>query len=157
MPAVPLLTYYTRYRRRMVERADGERRRRRVRGARSGRPTPSAAPATDTAPTPPAATAAAVSASPSPPRSVPVPERPSDTRRRRPDQPREREPYDGHLAIPIDDHERGLRGLIGGGSSQVSVEAAMRARDSARPTDADIAHAEETLTIVHRGWVPRDT
>jgi hypothetical protein len=47
--------------------------------------------------------------------------------------------------------------LIGGGSSQVSVEAAMRARDSARPTDADIVRAEETLTIVHRGWVPRDT
>ncbi|HZE00096.1 MAG TPA: hypothetical protein VE132_18245 [Micromonosporaceae bacterium] len=84
-------------------------------------------------------------------------ERPSDTRRRRPDQGREREPYDSHLAVPADDHERGLRGLIGGGSSQVSVEAAMRARDSARPTDADIAHAEETLTIVHRGWVPRDS
>ena len=33
----------------------------------------------------------------------------------------------------------------------------MRARDSARPTDADIVRAEETLTIVHRGWVPRDT
>jgi hypothetical protein len=88
---------------------------------------------------------------------MPVTERPSDTRRRRPDQGREREPYDSHLAVPTDDHERGLRGLIGGGSSQVSVEAAMRARDSARPTDADIAHAEETLTIVHRGWVPRDT
>jgi hypothetical protein len=83
-------------------------------------------------------------------------ERPSDTRRRRPDQGREREPYDNHLAVPTDDHERGLRGLIGGGSSQVSVEAAMRARDSARPTEADIAHAEQTLTIVHRGWVPRD-
>jgi hypothetical protein len=82
-------------------------------------------------------------------------ERPSDTRRRRPDHGRE--PFDSHLAVPADDHERGLRGLIGGGSSQVSVEAAMRARDSARPTDADIAHAEETLTIVHRGWVPRDT
>ena len=47
MPAVPLLTYYTRYRRRMVERADGERRRRRVRGARSGQATPTAAPATE--------------------------------------------------------------------------------------------------------------
>jgi hypothetical protein len=88
---------------------------------------------------------------------MPMPDRPSDPRRRRPDQPREREPYDSHLAVPTDDHERGLRGLIGGGSSQVSVEAAMRARDSARPTDADIAHAEDTLIIVHRGWVPRDT
>lgn len=157
MPAVPLLTYYTRYRRRMVERADGERRRRRVRGGRSGQATSSAAPATDTVPSPRSATAPAASTASSPLKALPVTERPSDTRRRRPDQGREREPYDSHLAVPTDDHERGLRGLIGGGSSQVSVEAAMRARDSARPTDADIAHAEETLTIVHRGWVPRDS
>jgi hypothetical protein len=53
--------------------------------------------------------------------------------------------------------ERGLRGLIGGGSSQVSVAAAMRARDSSRPTDADLARAAATLAIVHRGWVPRDS
>jgi hypothetical protein len=157
MPAVPLLTYYTRYRRRMVERADGERRRRRVRGGRSGQATSSAALATDPVPSARSAIAPAASAASSPPKALPVTERPSDTRRRRPDQGREREPYDGHLAVPTDDHERGLRGLIGGGSSQVSVEAAMRARDSARPTDADIAHAEETLTIVHRGWVPRDS
>jgi hypothetical protein len=157
MPTVPLLTYYSRYRRRMVERADGERRRRRVRGARSGQPAPATAPAIEPAATPHESTAPAASAAPSPARSGPVSERPSDTRRRRPDHGREREPYDSHLAVPAEDHERGLRGLIGGGSSQVSVEAAMRARDSARPTDADIAHAEETLTIVHRGWVPRDT
>jgi hypothetical protein len=37
-----------------------------------------------------------------------------------------------------------LRGLVGGGSTQVSV-------------DAEIAEAEARLTIVHRGWVPRDT
>jgi len=156
MPAVPLLTYYSRYRRRMVELADGERRRRRVRGARSGQAAPSAVPATDIVPTPRAVTAPAASVAPSQPRALPVTERPSDTRRRRPDQGREREPYDSQLAVPTDDHERGLRGLIGGGSSQVSVEAAMRARDAARPTDADITRAEETLTIVHRGWVPRD-
>jgi hypothetical protein len=52
--------------------------------------------------------------------------------------------------------ERGLRGLIGGGSSQVGVAAAMRARDSARPTDADLAAAERNLPIVRRGWIPRD-
>jgi hypothetical protein len=68
----------------------------------------------------------------------------------------DREPYDSHAPGPSDDHERGLRGLIGGGSSQVSVAAAMRARDASRPTDEDIAIAEQTLTIVHRGWVPRD-
>jgi hypothetical protein len=65
-------------------------------------------------------------------------------------------PYDNHLTPVAEDHERGLRGLIGGGSSQVSVTAAMRARDAARPSDADIAEAERSLTIVHRGWVPRD-
>jgi len=67
-----------------------------------------------------------------------------------------REPFDSHTPGPTDDHERGLRGLIGGGSSQVSVAAAMRARDASRPSEADIANAEQTLPIVHRGWVPRD-
>jgi hypothetical protein len=52
--------------------------------------------------------------------------------------------------------ERGLRGLVGGGSSQVSVTAAMRARDASRPTDDDLATAEAELAIVRRGWVPRD-
>jgi len=52
--------------------------------------------------------------------------------------------------------ERGLRGLVGGGASQVSVAAALRARDAARPSEADVAAAEENLTIVRRGWVPRE-
>ncbi|WP_433066990.1 hypothetical protein [Dactylosporangium sp. CS-033363] len=52
--------------------------------------------------------------------------------------------------------ERGLRGLVGGGSSQVSVSAAMRARDAARPTDDDLAAAERDLQIIRRGWVPRE-
>ncbi|GIG91963.1 hypothetical protein [Plantactinospora endophytica] len=54
------------------------------------------------------------------------------------------------------DAERGLRGLIGSGASQVSVAAAMRARDAARPTDADLAEAAERLVLVRRNWVPRD-
>lgn len=54
------------------------------------------------------------------------------------------------------DIERGLRSLVGAGSSQVSVIAAMRARDASRPTEADLAEAEESLQIVRRGWVPRD-
>jgi hypothetical protein len=59
---------------------------------------------------------------------------------------------------PADDHEleRGLRGLIGPGNSQVSITAAMRARDAARPTEEDLARAEQTLQIVRRGWQPRD-
>jgi hypothetical protein len=52
--------------------------------------------------------------------------------------------------------ERGLRGLVGSGSSQVSVGAALRARDAARPTDAQLADAERNLTIVRRNWAPRE-
>ncbi|MEQ4301539.1 hypothetical protein ABNF97_09125 [Plantactinospora sp. B6F1] len=54
------------------------------------------------------------------------------------------------------DAERGLRGLIGSGASQVSVGAAMRARDAARPTEADLAEAAERLVLVRRNWVPRE-
>jgi hypothetical protein len=56
----------------------------------------------------------------------------------------------------IDDHdlERGLRGLVGPGASQVSVVAAMRARDAARPTEEDRAKAEAAVQIIRRGWVP---
>lgn len=52
--------------------------------------------------------------------------------------------------------ERGLRGLVGGGSSQVSPAAALRARDAARPRDVDLARAERELVIVRRYWTPRD-
>lgn len=52
--------------------------------------------------------------------------------------------------------ERGLRGLVGSGSSQVSPAAAMRARDAARPRPEDIDRAEAELTIVRRRWSPRD-
>jgi hypothetical protein len=52
--------------------------------------------------------------------------------------------------------ERGLRGLVGGGSSQISPAAAMRARDAARPRPEDLARAESDLTIVRRHWSPRE-
>ncbi|PMR57639.1 MULTISPECIES: hypothetical protein [Micromonospora] len=55
-----------------------------------------------------------------------------------------------------EENERGLRGLVGSGSSQVSVTAAMRARDAARPTDEDLAAAEADIVIVRRNWTPRD-
>ncbi|HEU4348491.1 MAG TPA: hypothetical protein VFR35_11965 [Actinoplanes sp.] len=55
-----------------------------------------------------------------------------------------------------DESERGLRGLVGSGSSQVSVSAALRARDAARPTEAQLADAEANLTIVRRNWMPRE-
>ena len=50
--------------------------------------------------------------------------------------------------------ERGLRGLVGGGSSQVSISAALRARDATRPTDADLAASATNLIIIRRGWTP---
>lgn len=52
------------------------------------------------------------------------------------------------------DMERGLRGLVGGGSSQVRVAAAMRARDATRPSDEELAAAENGLVIIRRGWTP---
>jgi hypothetical protein len=52
--------------------------------------------------------------------------------------------------------ERGLRGLVGSGSSQVGTGAALRARDGARPTAADLAEAEARLVVVRRNWTPRD-
>ena len=60
------------------------------------------------------------------------------------------------LAAPAEDREteRGLRGLVGAGSSQVSVSAAMRARDAARPRPEDLDRAEGELTIVRRNWTP---
>ena len=54
------------------------------------------------------------------------------------------------------DLERGLRGIVGSGPSQVGVLGAMRARDAARPTAEDLAAAERDLVIVRRGWVPRE-
>jgi hypothetical protein len=52
--------------------------------------------------------------------------------------------------------ERGLRGLVGSGASQVGTGAALRARDAARPTARDLAEAEARLVVVRRNWTPRD-
>lgn len=58
----------------------------------------------------------------------------------------------------VDDREaeRGLRGLVGSGSSQVPAGAALRARDAAQPTAADLAEAQARLVVVRRNWTPRD-
>ncbi|TCB91590.1 hypothetical protein E0H26_25210 [Micromonospora zingiberis] len=66
------------------------------------------------------------------------------------------EPPRGRRNGGAEEGERGLRGLVGSGSSQVSVTAAMRARDAARPTDEDLAAAEAEMVIVRRNWTPRD-
>jgi hypothetical protein len=52
--------------------------------------------------------------------------------------------------------ERGLRGLVGAGPSQVGVRAAMRARDAARPTAEDLAEAERDVVVVRRNYTPPD-
>jgi hypothetical protein len=65
-------------------------------------------------------------------------------------------PWGAHAQADSGASERGLRGLVGGGSTQVSVAAALRARDAARPTEDDLARAEEELIVVRRHWTPRD-
>jgi hypothetical protein len=54
------------------------------------------------------------------------------------------------------DVERGLRGIVGAGPSQVGVLGAMRARDAARPTAQEMAAAERDVVIVRRHYVPPD-
>jgi hypothetical protein len=119
--------------------AEPERRRRRLRPSSSSA-SPAAVPATgdETAGTP---------AGP-PMTEHPRPARTTPTRR----------PTSGAGVGSTDDREaeRGLRGLVGSGSSQVSVGAAMRARDAARPTDEQLADADANLTIVRRNWQPRE-
>ncbi|WP_131831031.1 hypothetical protein [Frankia sp. CcI49] len=54
--------------------------------------------------------------------------------------------------MPRDDQHRAdamLRGLVGGGRSRLSLSAAMRARDVAQLTDADLAWAEATVVLRH--------
>lgn len=50
--------------------------------------------------------------------------------------------------------ERALRGLVTTRGTQVSWSAALRARDVASPTDADMAEAERDLVIVRRNYTP---
>jgi hypothetical protein len=119
-----------------------ERRRRRLRPPSSATPPPEAPAAEE-------ATRETMTGPPvdDPPEPEPVPQRPT----RPPPRPASGAGLGG-------DHEseRGLRGLVGSGSSQVSVGAALRARDAARPTDAQLADADENLTIVRRNWTPRE-
>jgi hypothetical protein len=156
--------------------AEPERRRRRLRPSSS-----SASPATVPAPgveTPGTPATAPMTEQPRPPTTEQP--RPPTTEQPRPpvsDQPRppmeqarpprtppSRRPTSGAgtgagaaSAGPEDrEAERGLRGLVGSGSSQVSVGAAMRARDAARPTDEQLADAAANLPIVRRNWQPRE-
>ncbi len=56
---------------------------------------------------------------------------------------------------PREDHsERSLRALVTTRSTQVSPSAAMRAREAAMPTAADLLAAEADLVVVRRHYVP---
>jgi hypothetical protein len=86
---------------------------------------------------------------PQPPKPDPVPQPPRHPTPPPPDHPSPRAARDD------EDSERGLRGLIGAGSSQITPTAALRARDAARPTPEDLATADQELTLIRRHWVPR--
>ncbi|GIF51100.1 hypothetical protein DFJ67_0302 [Asanoa ferruginea] len=76
---------------------------------------------------------------------------------RRPEQAEPRPRRGGGLP-PSEEREaeRGLRGLVGSGASQVGTTAAMRARDASRPSPAEEAEAMERVTVVRRNWIPRE-
>lgn len=92
----------------------------------------------------------------------PIPRRRRRSRREPDAGPRPVSPGDmafvapAEVAEPDDEaiSERGLRGLVGGGSSQVNVGAALRARDAARPRAEHLDAAEANLVIIRRGWTP---
>src|SRR5690349_16970283 len=81
------------------------------------------------------------------------------TRRRR-DRPAEADvPPARAPEAPVEPREadKVLRGLVGAGPSQLSLDAALRARDASRPSDDDLADAEQNLTIVRRQYVPTES
>jgi hypothetical protein len=52
------------------------------------------------------------------------------------------------------DSDHALRDLVGGGQSQLGDDGALRGRDVNRPTDEDLAWAEDTVVVVRRNWTP---
>ena len=74
--------------------------------------------------------------------SAPEPPDPAPSKARRRRQPRE--------ALS----ERNLRDIVGAGHSQIGVSGALRARDVNRPTEDDLAAAENDVVIVRRNWKP---
>jgi hypothetical protein len=68
--------------------------------------------------------------------------------------PRPRGGWRGRDGAGDEGGEPGLRGLIGSGRSRVSTDTAMRARDVAQPTEADLAAAAASLVIRRRPGPP---
>jgi hypothetical protein len=52
------------------------------------------------------------------------------------------------------DPDRAWRELLGNAPSQVGVSGALRARDVARPGEAELAAADRDLFLVRRQWKP---
>lgn len=50
--------------------------------------------------------------------------------------------------------ERGLRELVGAGPSQLGLSRALRGRDLNRPTESDLAQAEQEVVLIRRDWRP---
>jgi hypothetical protein len=62
----------------------------------------------------------------------------------------------GNNREPDREVDRNWRDLTGSAPSQVGVGGALRARDVARPDEADLASAEREVVIVRRQWQPPD-
>jgi hypothetical protein len=65
------------------------------------------------------------------------------------------QPTERKRSTDMDKAERGLRGLVGAGPSQLPITAALRARDASRPTAEEMAAADD-LPLVRRNYVPPD-
>ena len=79
-----------------------------------------------------------------------MPDHPPTTEREFVEPPTERK-----RPTEMDKAERGLRGLVGAGPSQLPITAAMRARDASRPSAEELAAADE-LPLVRRNYIPPD-
>lgn len=84
------------------------------------------------------------------PEAAPGATPPADDSPAEPKPPRRPRPQRG------DPNEHGLRDLVGAGRSQLGVSGALRGRDVNRPTEQDVAEAEESLVIVRRHWQPTE-
>ncbi|MDQ1749826.1 MAG: hypothetical protein QOE71_882 [Pseudonocardiales bacterium] len=76
--------------------------------------------------------------------------------KRRPKPDSSREQTRGNNREPDREVDRNWRDLTGSAPSQVGVGGALRARDVARPDEADLASAEREVVIVRRQWQPPD-
>jgi hypothetical protein len=89
-----------------------------------------------------------------PDQPVASPPAPADRSEQAPAKPRKKAAARSGEGQSGRDTDRGWRDLLGNTPSQVGVSGAMRARDVARPTPAELLAAEQDLLIVRRQWKP---